>query len=290
MAQSSTQFQRTEPHLSAREHVQRDWRCRPAQRLDSSRLCGRNRLQSIRIFSGFGNDQIKNGVVVVFRGRSALSLVGFFNCSRPLRSTGWRSLDRLHSDESPAALPDSGGEHFAVRDIGAFAQASYKPHQRVKLVAGWRVDDSHISQRRGFGTVFTPRLGVIYTPGDFRSQGQLRRGVRGFHPTSKGSRRFRECSGPDPNGPLEPEHARNVELSVGRQWGRLTSDVAAYQTTYSNLVTLRHTRSLRPRDRADPERSDRPTRRQDRAAPDLRRYFAFSQAIANALPVTVRGL
>ena len=189
------------------------------------------------IFSGFGDDQIKDGVV---RFKDDPLVVGrIFQLLAPASDQPVGGVWIHCTQTTPRrSLPDSGGEHFAVRDIGAFAQASYKPHQRVKLVAGWRVDNNHISQRKGFGTVFTPRLGVIYTPRGFVTKANY---AEGFKDPSN-LERFTTLPGvldpPDPNRPLEPERARNVELSVGRRWGRLASDVAAYHTTYSNLVTL----------------------------------------------------
>src|SRR5262249_38808927 len=41
-----------------------------------------------------------------------------------------------------------------------------------------------------------------------------------------------------PDGDLQPERARNFEVSAGRQWNGITTDVALYRTTYSDLVTL----------------------------------------------------
>jgi outer membrane receptor protein involved in Fe transport len=146
---------------------------------------------------------------------------------------------------APASLPVAGGEHFAVRDIGAFAQASYRPTETIKLVAGWRVDNDHISQGSGFGSVFTPRLGIVYSP-------------RGFVTKATYSEAFKDPSNLErfstipgvldrPELPLQPERARSLEVSAGRQWGRFSADVAAYRTKYSNLVTLApHTLAFDP--------------------------------------------
>ena len=131
---------------------------------------------------------------------------------------------------APASLPASGGEHFAVRDIGAFAQASYKPIRSLKLVGGWRVDNDHVNvhRTRGYGTVFTPRLGIIYSPRGFVTKGIY---AEAFKDPSN-LEKFTTLPGvlDVPEQALQPERARNFELSVGRQWGRFTADVQAYQT------------------------------------------------------------
>jgi len=188
------------------------------------------------LFSNFGDSDLKGGV----KGNANnIFVVGrIFQLLAPAQPTGgvW-----IHCDQTgdPASLPASGGEHFAVRDIGAFAQGSYKPNRSVKIVAGWRIDNDHVSQGSagsGFGTVFTPRLGIIYSP-------------RGFVTKAIYSEAFKDPSSLEkfttlpgvlarPDLPLKPERARNFEISVGRQWGRFAADVAAYQTNYSTLVTL----------------------------------------------------
>ena len=143
---------------------------------------------------------------------------------------------RCNRTGAPASLPQGGGDHFAVRDIGAFVQASYKPIETVKFVGGWRIDNDQISQGTGFGTVFTPRLGIVYSPRGFVTKATY---AEAFKDPSN-FEQFSTVPGvlDRPDLRLQPERARNFELSLGRQWGRFTADVAAYQATYTNLVTL----------------------------------------------------
>jgi outer membrane receptor protein involved in Fe transport len=188
------------------------------------------------LFSPFGDSELKHGVK---NNAANVFVVGrIFQLLAPAQPTGgvW-----IHCNQTgdAASLPPSGGEHFAVRDIGAFAQASYKPNQSVKIVAGWRIDNDHVSQGSagsGFGTVSTPRLGIIYSPRGFVTKAIYSEAFK--DPSSL--ERFTTLPGvlARPDLPLQPERARNLEISVGRQWGRFAADVAAYQTNYSNLVTL----------------------------------------------------
>jgi outer membrane receptor protein involved in Fe transport len=185
------------------------------------------------LLSLFTGDQLRD-VVSIFaddalvQGRIA-QLIGF----GPARPGVWVQCTPTGL---PATLPDSGGEHFAVRDLGAFAQASYEPVPAIKLVAGGRVDNNEIRQGSGFGTVFTPRLGIVHSR-------------RGFVAKAMYSEAFKDPSNFEkfstlpgildrPNSDLEPERARNFEVSAGRRWTNLNADVSVYRTTYSNLVAL----------------------------------------------------
>jgi outer membrane receptor protein involved in Fe transport len=181
---------------------------------------------------------------------------------------------------APASLPDAGGEHFTVRDIGAFAQASYKPSRTVKLVAGWRVDNDHINQGSGFGTVFTPRLGMVYSPGGFVTKAIYSEAFKDPSNLEK----FTTIPGvlDRPDRPLQPERARSLEVSAGRRWDRFSADVAAYQTTYSNLVTLApHALAF------DPQVKQFLDGLADRLRGEALSVFTFQTAIARALPSAV---
>lgn len=185
------------------------------------------------LFSGFNDDELRDGVIAN-AGHPAVTnrIVQLSHRSTPQGGV-WVRCTRTGA---PAAIPQTGGEHFAVRDIGAFAQASYKPNRTFKLVAGWRVDNDDISQGPGFGTVFTPRFGIVYSPRGFVTKAIY---AEAFKDPSN-LEKFSTLPGilDRPDHVLQPERARSLELSAGRQWGRFTADLAAYRTTYSNLVTL----------------------------------------------------
>jgi outer membrane receptor protein involved in Fe transport len=145
-------------------------------------------------------------------------------------------------DAHPLApdLPDQvAGEHFAVRDIGVFAQASYRPARQLKLIGGWRLDNNRISPNGGFGTVFSPRLGVVYSPAGL----VLRATYSEAFQDASSFEKFSTVPGlrDKANPALQPERAKNFELSAGRQWGRLSADLAVYRATYSSTVGLQPT-------------------------------------------------
>lgn len=83
---------------------------------------------------------------------------------------------------SPSSLvlePVDGGEHRAARDIGVFAQSSFNPVPDIKLVAGLRIDNGHVTRGSSYGTVVTPRLAVVYITRPACVQGDLCGGVQG---------------------------------------------------------------------------------------------------------------
>lgn len=127
-----------------------------------------------------------------------------------------------------------GGNRFSVRDLGIYLQASYSLREDLKVVAGGRLDDNQVRENGGYGTVFNPRLAVVYSPGSvvlkaiyseaFKDASNFNR-----YATVPGTREL-------PNPGLEPEKAKSFELSASWQRGSLTAEAAAYQADYSGVV------------------------------------------------------
>jgi len=115
-----------------------------------------------------------------------------------------------------------------TRDIGLFAQGSYRVRPDLKLVAGGRVDNDRVQETGGYGTVFDPRLAIVYSPGDTVFKAIY---SQAFHDVSN-----REKSSSNDLS-LPPERVKNVELSAGWQVNdRLSAEVAAFDARYSDVV------------------------------------------------------
>jgi outer membrane receptor for ferrienterochelin and colicins len=129
-----------------------------------------------------------------------------------------------------------GGNRFSVKDLGIYLQASYRLREDLKVVAGGRLDDNQVRENGGYGTVFNPRLAVVWSPGPavvkaiyseaFKDASNFNR-----YATVPGTR---ELANPG----LEPEKARSYELSASWQRGPLTAGAAVYQADYSGVVGL----------------------------------------------------
>jgi outer membrane receptor protein involved in Fe transport len=136
-------------------------------------------------------------------------------------------------------------------DAALWGQGSWKPRPSLRFIAAGRfsynkIDNSIESQVSGFGSIFTPRLGVIYSPGrrhlvlkaiyseafkdptDTEKFGGFVFPRIGFFPTSV-------------NFNLRPERVRNTEVSAGWEADERTSvQLSAYRAHYSGVIGLTH--------------------------------------------------
>lgn len=178
--------------------------------------------------------------------RSELSL--FYDHSERFNVVGGLELryssipaQNINSTEQPASetgytwetIP--GGNQITSRDVGAYVQASYRPWMPLKLVAGARFDNNKVREYEGYGTVFNPRLGIIYSWRDFVFKAIYSEAFQDApnfqkYETSTG---WRELSAPD----LKPEEVSNIELSAG--WNPrddLGFTLVGYQAEYKDIV------------------------------------------------------
>jgi len=160
--------------------------------------------------------------------------------ARILSLLGGQASPRCNPTGQPAAfkitlVPD-GGNHYSVRDVGFFGQASYKLRPDTKLVAGWRVDNNAIDPYGGTGTVGTPRLGVVHTRGPYVFKAVYSEAFKA--PSSEEQFSDVEPIRSAAREPLKPERARNIELSLGRQVKRVSIDVSVYRAAYTDAIAL----------------------------------------------------
>jgi outer membrane receptor protein involved in Fe transport len=140
------------------------------------------------------------------------------------------------SDRTPAPVT-SAGEHFTVRDIGLFGQASYKPIAGLKLVGGLRMDHDHIDPVGGFGMVGTPRLGAVYS-----SRGYVFKAIySGAFKDPSSLERYSTIPGirDVPSPQLRPERVSNIEMAAGHQWPNFVVDTSVFRSKYSDPIGLR---------------------------------------------------
>ncbi len=209
--------------------------------------------------------QVRGGVTLTWGPSPGLDLVGGAEVRSGLIQGDY--LLTIHCPDRPDGVcpggerenrRDTEGSFFDQTDVGLFAQASFRPHPAWRLVAGGRLDydairavggdfavvvprpdgGEDVFRPEGYGTVFTPRLAVVWSRGHavlkaiyaeaFKDASNFSR-----YATSPG---FRDL----PNPSLDPERVRNFELAVGwHPMGRLTAGLAAYRAQYSNAVASR---------------------------------------------------
>lgn len=153
-----------------------------------------------------------------------------------------QSEDNINPVDSGALVEPliSGGNNFPFRDIGIYAQSSFKAREKWILSLGLRLDKNRVRQNLGFGWAFNPRLAVIYGPRPevnvkFIYSEAFKDAANFVKYTTTQNRML-------PAENLEPEKARNAEINIRyqkRQSGnRLMGEFVCYYTTYSQLVSL----------------------------------------------------
>jgi len=130
----------------------------------------------------------------------------------------------------------AGGDNFRVFDIGIFSQASYNISEKLKLVAGGRLDYNRIRSSGGYGAVFNPRLAVIYYKKNVVFKGIYAEAFKDASYLQK----YATTAGRLLNNPnLQPEKVKNLELSVLVKVGKgFSVNLVGYHANYSNTVGL----------------------------------------------------
>ncbi|MBV9067567.1 MAG: TonB-dependent receptor [Acidobacteria bacterium] len=127
-------------------------------------------------------------------------------------------------------------------DAAVYGQGSWKPYKALRFVLAGRVSHNSIDNKPGaygYGTLFTPRVGVIWSPGDGRLVLKSIYSEAFKDPTE--AQKFsvlRYVIEYRSNG-LTPERVRNVELSASWERDeRLSVEASAYRASYSNVVAI----------------------------------------------------
>ncbi len=127
-------------------------------------------------------------------------------------------------------------------DIGLYAQGSYKPRPELRVVLAGRVSHSAISGTpgvSGFGTLFTPRAGIIYMPGSRRLVLKAIYSEAFKDPTDFQKFGTLKFVNEIPSGGLKPERVKNIELSAGWERDGLSLESSLFEAHYSNVVSFR---------------------------------------------------
>lgn len=129
-------------------------------------------------------------------------------------------------------LTQKGGNNFQTTDFSAYSQATYRLYQSatntrtfLNLVSGLRADKNRIRTNGGYGTVFNPRLSVIYS-------------IRQLVLKTTYAEAFKDATffqkyflADNPN--LPPERVRNLEVSAYYQFTKqLSFNVVGYRSRY----------------------------------------------------------
>jgi outer membrane receptor protein involved in Fe transport len=185
------------------------------------------------------NSQLRNELSVVYTPSAKFNLVTGIETRDGSIQGGIRfGPNPTPSETGTASLDDTPpGNRFDVRDLGLYAQASYKPREDLKLVAGGRIDNNKVRATGGFGSVFNPRLALIYMPRDFVFKAIYSEAFQDAPNFQKYVISPPNILLSNPN--LEPEKVENLELSGSWQASEdLSFELVAYDSSYSSIVGL----------------------------------------------------
>jgi outer membrane receptor for ferrienterochelin and colicins len=103
-----------------------------------------------------------------------------------------------------------GGNSYSTWDVGLYSQATWQALQQLKLTLGLRYDYNRVRTSAGFGSVISPRLALVYTPGKFTFKAIYSSGIMNVSNWTK----YSSAGNRIPNPTLKTENIKNYELSA----------------------------------------------------------------------------
>jgi outer membrane receptor for ferrienterochelin and colicin len=180
------------------------------------------------------NTQLQNELSLVYLKSEKLNLVGGLEVRNTSLQGNYVTSATPNPQETGKDPAIAGGNRFNVIDAGAYLQASYRPWERFKVVAGGRVDYNKVRDG-GYGAVFNPRLAAVWSPGAWVFKAIYAEAFQDASAFQKFVATDTTLANPD----LQPEKVKNVELSAGWQPAEsFQAGISAYQAEYSDVVQL----------------------------------------------------
>jgi outer membrane receptor for ferrienterochelin and colicins len=132
--------------------------------------------------------------------------------------------------QNPSPL---GGNSYISWDMGIYSQGSYRLADQLHLTLGLRYDYNRVRSRDGFGSVISPRVAAVYTPGDYTFKAVYSRGIMNVSNWTK----YSSAGNRIPNPTLKTENIQNFEFSALHTWNRsLTSEINIYHARIDDVV------------------------------------------------------
>jgi len=127
-----------------------------------------------------------------------------------------------------------GGNNFKSYDLGIYSQATYMPIEKLKFILGGRMDINKIRTHGGYGTVFNPRIAIVYSPYNFVYKIIY---AEAFKDASYFDKYATTTNRKLNNPTLQPEKVKNFDLSAFWQMNSLFSiECIGFYSFYSNVV------------------------------------------------------
>ena len=148
----------------------------------------------------------------------------------------------ITSSKSPAltsgtAIDSPGGNKITNFTTSVFSTLSYtNPTYKFNADIGGRLDNNIFRQQYGYGTVFNPRIDIIYYPARWVFKAIY---AEAFLDASNSSKFSTSSSQRLSNPGIKPEKLKNIELSTRYKITTLGYlEVSAYRSNYTNATGL----------------------------------------------------
>lgn len=178
--------------------------------------------------------QLRTEMKVVYQPVSRFDLVsGIELRNSTLQGAYYTSLSPTPQDSAVINPSPKGGNEFNVWDIGAYSQGTYQVFRKLRATVGLRYDFNRVRDMDGFGSEFSPRIALVYSPGKFTFKAIYSRGIMNVSNWTK----YSAVGNRVPNPTLKTENIRNIEISAGFRLNReFHADVAIYRQFIDNVV------------------------------------------------------
>ena len=159
-------------------------------------------------------------------------------------TTGILQANYITSAIAPAVVNGTvvsspGGNDLTEYTMSGYVTGSYKDiRDKINVDLAGRVDNNQFRESKGYGTVFNPRVDVVYYPGRFIFKAIY---AEAFLDASD-QNKFGTASSRLLNNPgLAPERVKNFELSARYKFGKEKKnyvEAVAYRADYSHSLAL----------------------------------------------------
>lgn len=178
--------------------------------------------------------QLRSEVKTVYSPVSSFNLVSGLELRNGVLQGGYL-LSASSTPMDSALLNPSpiGGNSYTTWDVGLYSQATWQMLKGLKLTLGLRYDYNRVRTNAGFGSVISPRLAIVYSPGKLTLKAVYSRGIMNVSNWTK----YSSAGTRIPNPTLKTENIRNYELSALYSFtDNLNVELNAYQAIIDDVV------------------------------------------------------
>lgn len=178
--------------------------------------------------------QLRNELKINYRPSSRLDVVtGLEVRNSSLQGAYYTSFTDTPQDSAVILPSPKGGNEFNVWDLGIYSQGTWLLYKTLRMTLGLRYDYNKVRKSDGFGSEFSPRAALVWSPGRSTFKAIYSRGIMNVSNWTK----YSSAGNRIPNPSLKTENIQNIEFSAAWRFSsKLQADLAFYQNYIDNVV------------------------------------------------------